>query len=590
MKRLVKKVKIGTKIFGLAMSMLILLTALSYLTYTRTVKVTNELIKVTDYLVPFENLITLIDTHTLEQEIHLGRIWRLYETELADTEHLHREEKAFEERGRMVDLEVEAAIRLLNEAVYHVELKSDIIEFIHIRSILEDIEQEHQQFHDHALRIMQLLRDNEKDDAHLLQNELEQEELDLANEIEAVLSEISEFTKHSAQVMEKHERDVLELIRILLPIAILIGLFCAAMVTIGLMRPVKTLVNGTKAVVQGNLEVNLPITSRDEIGELSGIFNSMVREIREKERIKATFGQYVDPRIVDSLLHTSGSDIDRVEKKIMTVFFSDVADFSAISELLTPGGLVSLINQYLTLATEPITRYSGVIDQFIGDAVVAFWGPPFASAEDHARLACEAALEQFIQLEKLRRRMPDLMGFQKGLPEVNIRIGLATGELIVGNIGSEQLQSYTVLGNTKNVAEELESANKIYGTRILITEATKDLAARAIETRYIDRLHLAGFSQPVQIFELLSCKGELESDAAEMRDIFEEGLRLYRKQEWGLAQTRFESCLKLTTHDKAAALYLTRIRFFKENPPGDDWDGVWRSSRTYDPAKRRTKQ
>ncbi len=578
MKRLIKKVPIGIKIFGLAMSMLVLLAALSYLTYTRTVKVTNELIKVTDYLVPFGNLITIIDVHTLEQEIHLERIWRLSEIEPVDLEHLHREQKAFEERGRLVDLEVETAIRLLNDAIDHAESKRDIVKLVHIRSILEDIEEEHQQFHDHVLRIMQLLRGNEQDDAHFLQNLLEQEELDLDHEIETVLLEISEFTERSAQTMGEHERDVLKLTRILLPVAIVIGLSYAALITIGLMRPVKVLVNGTKAVEQGNLEVSLPITSRDEIGELSKIFNTMVKGIHEKERIKATFGQYVDPRIVESLIHTSGAEINDVEKKVMTVFFSDVAGFSAISEMLTPGGLVNLINQYLTLATEPITRYSGVIDQFIGDAVVAFWGPPFANAEDQARLACEAALEQFIQLEKLRRRMPDLMGFQKGLPEVNIRVGLATGELIVGNVGSEQLQSYTVLGNTKNVAEELESASKIYGTRILITETTKNLAAGAIETRQIDRLRLTGSSQPVQVFELLSRKGELEPDTAEMRDSFEEALRLYWQQEWEPAQTRFETCLKLKNHDKATALYLNRIRSFEENPPADDWDGVWAST------------
>jgi len=350
------------------------------------------------------------------------------------------------------------------------------------------------------------------------------------------------------------------------------------MVTVGVMRPVKSLMGAAKAVEQGNLEVNLPVTSRDEIGELSGIFNMMVRGIREKERIKATFGQYVDPRIVESLLHTSSADLDRGERKVMTVFFSDVAGFSAISELLTAEGLVGLINHYLTLATEPITRYSGVIDQFIGDAVVAFWGPPFAGAKDQARLACEVALEQFVQLEKLRRRMPDLMGFQKGLPDVNIRIGLATGELTLGNVGSEQLQSYTVLGDIKEVAEALEGASKIYGTRILLTETTKTLAADAIETRQIDRLQMAGSSQPVEIFELLSRKGELEPDTAQRRDLFEEGLRLYREQDWASAETRFENCLKVKDDDGAAGVYLTRLRFFQENPPGDDWDGIWRSS------------
>ena len=343
------------------------------------------------------------------------------------------------------------------------------------------------------------------------------------------------------------------------------------------MRPVKRLIGGTREVEQGNLDVQVAVASRDEVGELADIFNTMVRQIRDKERIKATFGQYVDPLIVYSLIQQSGTVQDEGNRQMMTVFFSDVAHFSTISEMLTPEALVKLINQYLTLAVEPITHNSGVIDKFIGDAVMAFWGPPFADAEEHARLACYAALEQFDQLEKLCRRMPDLMGFRKGLPEVNIRVGLATGELVAGTIGSANSRSYTVIGEATEVAEQLEETNKIYGTRILMTEDTRQLAAEAIETRQIDWVRMQGEESPVRLFELLSRKGELEANMAEMRDIFEEGLRAYRDQDWDQAQARFETCVRIKPDDGPARVFVERVQILRKKPPGERWDGVWAS-------------
>ncbi|MBE9128761.1 MULTISPECIES: adenylate/guanylate cyclase domain-containing protein [unclassified Coleofasciculus] len=243
--------------------------------------------------------------------------------------------------------------------------------------------------------------------------------------------------------------------------------------------------------------------------------------------------------------------------------------------MLTPGGLVKLINQYLTLVSEPIVQNNGVINQFIGDAVSAFWGHPFVNENDHAKLACYAALEQSNQLNKLRRRMPEIMGFRKGLPDIKVRIGLATGELVAGNIGSEQSESYTVMGKAVQIAEQLEGINKIYGTTILLMEETKTLAAETIETREIDRLYLEDRNEPVGVYELLSYAGELDPKLEEWRDRFEVGLKEYRQQNWEQAQSDFKACLHLNADDRATQLYLKRIEYLQENSPAQDWHGVW---------------
>ena len=131
--------------------------------------------------------------------------------------------------------------------------------------------------------------------------------------------------------------------------------------------------------------------------------------------------------------------------------------------------MVRLVNEYLTLATAPIVETQGVVDKFIGDAIVAFWGPPFVDDEEQARLACRAALDQATQLRKLQRQLADIVGIRKGLPELGVRVGLATGELLAGNVGAEHVVAYTIMGRSVEVAEELEGANKRYGTSVLIT-------------------------------------------------------------------------------------------------------------------------
>ena len=163
----------------------------------------------------------------------------------------------------------------------------------------------------------------------------------------------------------------------------------------------------------------------------------------------------------------------------MTILFCDMQGFTSFSEGMTPAALVTVLNRYLTVMSEPVRRNDGIIDKYIGDAIMAFWGQPFTAAEAQARLACLAALEQIAALAAFRAELPELIGIRRGMPKINVRIGIATGEVVVGNIGSEQTRNYTVIGDTVNIASRLEGGRKTYGTRILISEATQVLAADA---------------------------------------------------------------------------------------------------------------
>ncbi|MGH8641563.1 MAG: adenylate/guanylate cyclase domain-containing protein, partial [Burkholderiales bacterium] len=260
---------------------------------------------------------------------------------------------------------------------------------------------------------------------------------------------------------------------------------------------------------------------------------------------------------------------------VMTVSFSDLVGFTAMCEQLTPDGVVRFLNQYFTLMSEPIREHRGIIDKFIGDAIMSYWGPPFTGEKEHAALACFSALDQMARMDQFRRMLPDVLGLRKGLPAVNFRIGIASGDVTVGTIGSELSKGFTVIGDNVNLASRLEGANKEYGTTILINEDTRRLAGDAVEARELDSIRVVGKTEPVRIFELLSRKGQLGRGAAELKERFEQGLRHYRNGEWDPAEQCFTDCLKLNPDDQPSRLFISRLEQLRADPSARQADGVW---------------
>ncbi|HEU5399676.1 MAG TPA: adenylate/guanylate cyclase domain-containing protein, partial [Gammaproteobacteria bacterium] len=209
-------------------------------------------------------------------------------------------------------------------------------------------------------------------------------------------------------------------------IAAVLGFLLAAFLARNLVKPVRELLSGATAVKNGNLDAHVQVHTADEIALLAQSFNYMVSGLKEKESIKATFGQYVDPRIVNALL--AGKPLTEAgEKRVMTVFFSDIAGFTSLGEQLTPDAIVRLLNHYLSAMSKPIGEHKGIIDKYIGDAIMAFWGPPVTGEQEHALLACQAALQQLENLTEVRRAIPDVTGLRRGLPKFDLRMGICTG-------------------------------------------------------------------------------------------------------------------------------------------------------------------
>jgi adenylate cyclase len=223
----------------------------------------------------------------------------------------------------------------------------------------------------------------------------------------------------------------------------------------------------------------------------------------------------------------------------------------------------------------PIRDQGGVIDKYIGDAIMAYWGPPFTENADQARLASLAALDMLERVAPLRAEFPELLGVRSLPISFDIRIGIATGEALVGSIGSELMMSYTVMGDTVNLASRLEGANKVYGGRVLVSAATVAGADEAIETREIDRVVLLGQTQQQAIFEIMGRKGKLTPVQVELRTHYSEGLAAYRGRHWDEARRAFAAALESVPNDGPSMTFIKRIDGLATNPPGDGWDGSW---------------
>ncbi|MBP6217223.1 MAG: adenylate/guanylate cyclase domain-containing protein [Oligoflexales bacterium] len=295
-----------------------------------------------------------------------------------------------------------------------------------------------------------------------------------------------------------------------------------------------------------------------------------ITEEREKKKVRGAFSFYLSPEVIEQLLdEPQGLQLGGVRKEL-TVFFSDVRGFTTISESLTPEQLCGFMNAYFTPMTQIILKSRGVLDKYIGDAIMAFWGAPI-SINDHADVAVDSAVQMLYSLERLPSDFK-----QQGLPYVDMGMGLNTGPMSVGNMGSSERFCYTVMGDSVNLASRIESLTKEYGVRLLISEFTVDAFQKKHHlVRDLDDIRVKGKNKPIKIFHVFRPDALPEKDLKEIIGLFEEGRRFYRLQDWKKATEIFRSCLAINAEDGPSSLYLKRIEYFATQPKIEDWDGVY---------------
>jgi adenylate cyclase len=295
----------------------------------------------------------------------------------------------------------------------------------------------------------------------------------------------------------------------------------------------------------------------------------MVREESEKRKVRKTFSQYLAPGVIELMEKDPEKYLSMGgEMKELTILFSDIRGFTTISEKLTPNELVQLLNEYFGQMTEILFATNGTLDKFIGDAIMAFWGSPVPQ-EDHAFLSCSCALQMVSGLAELNQKLQ-----RAGRPPIGIGIGLNTGLVNVGNMGSERRRSWTVMGDNVNLASRLEGITKEYHVQLIISEATYRHVASQFVCRELDKIRVKGKTLPVNIYELM----DVEDNRALHQSLlngFDGAMQEYRQQNWNRAAELFAELLAQFPDDGPTQIFLERAIEFSENAPEGEWDGVY---------------
>ena len=316
------------------------------------------------------------------------------------------------------------------------------------------------------------------------------------------------------------------------------------------------------------------------IGYLGITVYNYIQEEKNKNFLKESFGTYVSPELIDQMYESGEEPSLGGEEGYHTAFFTDIQSFSAFSEKLTASELVALLNQYLTDMTDVLLENNGTLDKYIGDAIVAFYGAPI-DVDNHEYWACKTAIEMQDKLAILREgwqeegdRWPEIVHNMQN------RIGISSGQMVTGNMGSEARMNYTMMGDNVNTAARLESSAKQYGIYIQIADSTYQAVKEKVVVRDLDNVRVLGKNEPVKVWELISEVGQEPDQYKKILPAYHEALDLYKNQEWSKAIEAFKASDELEEmfggrKTNPSRIYIPRCEHYLENPPGEDWDGVW---------------
>lgn len=351
-------------------------------------------------------------------------------------------------------------------------------------------------------------------------------------------------------------------------LALLLPLFTPGKATLVAFGVLLAAAGGNFALWQSGLLVPLAATLLLILGlyALSMSWGYFV-ESRSKRQFTELFGQYVPPELVDEMARDPERYSMEGQNRELTVLFSDVRSFTSISEGLDPKELTQLMNEYLGAMTEVVRHNRGTLDKYIGDAIMAFWGAPVADPE-HARHAVLTALDMQRELRRLDEPFK-----ARGWPVLRIGVGVNSGTMTVGDMGSPVRKAYTVMGDAVNLGSRLEGITKQYGVGILVGEATK-VQVRDVVFREIDRVRVKGKDEPVAIFEPLGLADRLEPATLEALKLWQQMLRAYRAQDWDEAEVQLYNLSRQEPDCRLYHLYAERVARLRQEPPGEGWDGV----------------
>ena len=563
---------IAAKIFGLAIILLLLTVALAGFLLYEVTRTKQDLTVVANFDVPLTQSLARLHEFGLRRRLAFERWFGALNAAEPNREIVAEATENYTLFTRKLTDEFSTARSIIDAYPRNAPGSHTLAE---VETLLDQIEPAYQIINNRQREVLDMQRAGQHDKANEQLNLLNDLQGTVQNQRESVNSKMAAWSGSAAKATEQRERRVFWLTIAATTSTVLLGLAVAALITNRLSRPVRSLASAMRDVQGGNLNIELPVSSSDEVGRLTDSFNFFVKELRSKQLLKQTFGKYIDPRILEHVLAQPDAEAVGGGRREMTVLFADLVGFTGLSERLTPLLMVTLLNRHFGLQALAVQEHHGVVDKFIGDSVMAFWGQPFVKPEEHAVLACRAAQAQLAALDTLRRELPDITGLRRDAPIIDLGIGICTGEVVVGNIGSENTRSYTVIGDTANLAARLETANRVYGTHVLVAESTAQAVGSQFEMREIDTIFVKGKIETTRVFELMSAAGQLSGKLGRLRERYDAARQSYLAQDWDTAEATFRECLEIRPNDGPSRVFLERVQALRRNPPSKDWNGVW---------------
>jgi adenylate cyclase len=348
-------------------------------------------------------------------------------------------------------------------------------------------------------------------------------------------------------------------------IGLAISIVGALVIAQGLSRPIEQLVKTARRIEAGDYSKGVEIKRSDEIGTLGKSFNSMVEGLAERDKVQSLLGKVVSREVADELLN-KGIVLGGEEREV-SVLFSDIRDFTSLCERHEPNEILDLLNRYLTHMSTSIERHGGVVDKYIGDAIMALFGAPVSHPESPQK-AVHCALDMLSALKLLNEELA-----KEGIQPLAIGIGINTGKVVAGNMGSANRLNYTVIGDGVNLASRIEGLTKQYGVEIIVSQSTRDLCPD-IHFRELDLVQVKGKTEPVAIFEPLYVTDTASDNTKSALDQYHMAIAHYRSLEWDEAEKLLRQLLADERGTKVYEIYLTRIIEYRKTPPPADWDGV----------------
>ncbi|WP_336491699.1 adenylate/guanylate cyclase domain-containing protein [Methylobacterium nigriterrae] len=571
---------IRSKIVAVAIALIVFMLATSVASMLMSATVSILLEELTSRYVPAYGHLARANVRSLERALALRRVAAAKMQVPPDDEGYEVQLRIAAEKGSDVAHEADKARKLINAIIDDARTPSDNAALGRLDARIENATSElRQELSEEEAKLLEQLNASKFPEARQSMARIDLMRDQLIRKIDEIRSDMLAQVHASSSTVIQNQHRVLATSVVVSLLAALLGIGVAMVVASGITRPVRELLRGTRDVELGRLDGGISVSTADEIGELSVAFNRMLEQLRKTRHARETFGRYIDPKVAERLLDWSGTAVPDGQRRVMTVMFCDIKGFTSLSEGMTPQGLVKVLNFFLSTMSEPIRASGGIVDKYIGDAIMAYWGSPFVDDAEQASLACAAACEMVRQLPTLRCQFPELLGLRHMPGELDIRIGIATGEVVAGSIGSELMMSYTVMGDAVILAARLESLNKVYGTRILVAARTAQMARDAFEFREVDRVIVYGHEAQTTVHEPIGKVGELSAAQEALQTAYGAGLDAYRQQRWKEAREAFERAQESVPGDGPSRVLLSRIQDLETRPQTTAWDGSWRMDR-----------